>query len=217
MGLVKLKRNMNLKTQVNNWLMFVVIFVAVVLAGLYFYDDIKDICLWFCERPIDSDVTPGPEIDVNKISPIHLTDFSDDRKLAGASHNVFVARILKQAGHESLISGIPATQFEGEVVYNIKGNLEDTVLINQLGGYKNGIFNIVGDFESKDYLLKPGNTYLVATRFSESKNRHTLHSHPNSFHLINEYSPDNSLVERFKDAYRNEIILEIDSRGGSGE
>lgn len=67
----------------------------------------------------------------------------DKRKLVGASENVFVGRVLKKVGSKGIpalepIPGednsSPATQFEVEVINNIKGELEGKVVVNQHGG-----------------------------------------------------------------------------------
>src|SRR5687768_6809934 len=65
---------------------------------------------------------------INEVRHIHLSyavDFNDDKKLVGAAHNVFVVKINRQV--EIRDYNLPVTMFEGEVLYNIKGNLEGDV------------------------------------------------------------------------------------------
>src|SRR2546426_5526916 len=69
---------------------------------------------------------------------IYEHDYSVDKYLMGESHNVLVAKIIKQVATTTR-AGTPATQFEAEVVFNIKGNAQGTITVEQEGGYLNGI------------------------------------------------------------------------------
>src|SRR5712692_6935805 len=69
---------------------------------------------------------------------IYEHDYSIDIYLMGVSHNVFVAKITKQVATTTR-AGTPATQFEAEVVFNIKGNVQGTITVEQEGGYVKGI------------------------------------------------------------------------------
>lgn len=160
-----------------------------------------------------------------RLSPQYVADFSNDRELMGASHNVFVGKIIAEAGNKE--SGIgPETQFEVEIIENIKGNLSDTILISQAGGYRDGTLYIVeddiaGPSEDKDYLLQVGSIYLLATRYSEQQDWYTLNPHPAARKLIS--TDESSSVEdlralaketrrfnQLKAAYKDEILLEAD-------
>ncbi len=167
---------------------------------------------------------------VGSFESSYITDFSDDKKLMGATHNVFVGKVLKKSGSKNLGIG-PETQFSVEVVSNIKGNLSGVVIVNQFGGYENGILYLKegGDSSapentqgtSKDKLIEVGKTYLFASRYNSEQNWYTLVSHPNARKLIS--SDKNlgvdhikSLVEKdtrvaeLKEAYKNEILLDTD-------
>ncbi|OGH66658.1 MAG: hypothetical protein A3B90_01160 [Candidatus Magasanikbacteria bacterium RIFCSPHIGHO2_02_FULL_41_13] len=149
----------------------------------------------------------------------------------GASHNVFIGRVVKQVGTKSLNFG-PETQFSVEVISSIKGNLSGTVTVNQFAGYKNGVLYLLkGDVSAPeksgnsasevDKLLEPGKTYLFASRYNSEQNWHTLVSHPNARKLI---SSDKKLtltqlqglvekdtrVAQLREAYKNEILLDVD-------
>jgi hypothetical protein len=65
----------------------------------------------------------------------YVADFRDDKILMGASHNVFIARVTREVGTKGHEFG-PETQFEVEVIENIKGDLSGTVIVNQQGGYE---------------------------------------------------------------------------------
>lgn len=165
-------------------------------------------------------------------SDIHLqyaADFSDDRILVGGSHNVFVGKVVKQSGNEEY-SGTPSTQFDVEMVKNIKGNLKGTVVVDQLGGYKDGVLYLVhddtvasDDIEGGTPLLTPGSTYLFAARYNEVKDRYTLITHPNGMKLISadaglekarleELALRDEKVIALEEAYRHEILLNADIR-----
>jgi hypothetical protein len=98
-------------------------------------------------------------------SATFLTDLGDNRYLLGASHNVFVGKVMQQIGSEPW-NGHLATQFAVEVVYNIKGNLQGTVAVDQEGRYVNGIQYLS---EDERELFQPGTTYLFSTRHAEKK------------------------------------------------
>lgn len=159
----------------------------------------------------------------------YAADFSDDRILVGGSHNVFAGKVVKQVGSEEY-SSTPSTQFDVEVVKNIKGNLNGTVVVDQLGGYKDGVLYLVhddtvtsDDIEGGTPLLTQGSTYLFTARYNEGKDQYTLITHPNGMKLISadaglEKARLEELVSRdekviaLEEAYRHEILLDADIR-----
>lgn len=170
---------------------------------------------------------------VSSVHQSYITDFSDDKKLMGATHNVFVGKVIKKSGTKNLGIG-PETQFSVEVVSNIKGNLSGIVTVNQLGGYQKGILYLLegGDSNasesskesSSDKLLDVGKTYLFASRYNADENWHTLVSHPNARKLISSdknlsldqlksLGDKDSRIAELKEAYKNEILLESDVQG----
>lgn len=153
-------------------------------------------------------------------------DFSDDKLLVGAAHNIFIGKVIKQINTKDLGIG-PETQFEVEVVDNIKGNIEGKVVVNQLGGYKNGDLYITEDAlftedSEEPSLLQIGSTYLFSTRYNEQEEWHTLIAYPTANKLLS--SSESSLeqlktpvtsdsrVQRLREIYPNEILLEADVR-----
>jgi len=98
--------------------------------------------------------------------PLYAANYADDSILMGASHNVFVGMVIAQVGNREL-AGSPTTQFSVEVISNIKGNLKDTVIVNQLAGYRGGTLYVM-DENSK--LLEIGSTYLFAGLMGISPN-----------------------------------------------
>jgi hypothetical protein len=159
----------------------------------------------------------------------YAADFNDNKVLMGAAHNVFIGKVIKQVGVKEIGSG-PETQFEVDIVSNIKGGLQGSIVVNQQGGYKNGILYLVdgGDVlrssdDHIDTLLQPGSTYLFATRYNEGENWYTIIAHPNSKKLLsNDGGLDKGRLqilaeqdEKFvalSEAYKHEIPLESDVR-----
>lgn len=155
----------------------------------------------------------------------YVADFSDDKALIGASHNVFVGKVLREVGKKERGIG-PETQFEVEIIENIKGGLTDTVIVNQQGGYKDGVLHIVEGVDddksgADEYMLRPGSTYLFATRHNEKENWHTLNSYPTARKLLSanadassdelkDIANNDSRVEELREAYPNEILLPAD-------
>lgn len=166
------------------------------------------------------------------VSPQYIADFTDDRILMGASHNVFIGKVIKQVGDKSL-GGTPETQFTVDVLLNIKGNLQGEVMVNQSGGYKNGILYLVSDgdivtseIKDGDELLTPGSTYLFATRYNSAENWYTLISHPSGKKLISRdkvldkiqletLAKSDERTKKLQEAYKNEIPLDIDVKNNN--
>ncbi len=156
----------------------------------------------------------------------YAADFSDNRILMGASHNVFVGKVIRQTGEKERGIG-PETQYQVVVIENIKGNLEGTVTVDQEGGYRDNILYVMdGDIgttgkDANAYLLQPGSTYLLATRYNPEEDWHTLNSYPTAKELIssdssatNDYlllrTDADPRVKSLKAAYPHEILLQAD-------
>jgi hypothetical protein len=152
----------------------------------------------------------------------NVVDFQNDKALMGASHNVFVGRVVKQVGTKTRVE-VPETQFSVEVVSNIKGNLTGTVVVDQFGGYKNGVLYVVdgesahevdgttaGAVGSTTGLLEIGKTYLFATRYSVDEKWYTLISDPAAKKMLSSDFAKDSRVIALQKAYKNEILLDAD-------
>ncbi|MGA8311275.1 MAG: hypothetical protein WB755_14670 [Terriglobales bacterium] len=153
-------------------------------------------------------------------SVTYIENFADDRELLGASHNIFVGRVIRQTGTKARGYIGPETQFEVEVVYNIKGNLQGKVTVNQEGGYINGILYTGEDSAG---LLEPGTTYLLSTRYSPRYDwsRYLLISHPNASKVISKdasisseqlrvIATNDEKVKALEAAYPHEILSKTD-------
>jgi hypothetical protein len=167
-----------------------------------------------------------------QIYPLNIADFSNDKILMGASHNVFVGKVVKLSGNKERDIG-PETQFEVEVVLNIKGDLSGTVIVDQQGGYVDGILYLVHggdviapDSDGSDPLLLPGSTYLFTSRYNEEENWYTIISHPNARKVISEdknldiaklkiLAENDEKVKKLIEAYKNEILLDADVKSNN--
>ncbi len=92
-----------------------------------------------------------------------ISDYGNVRELVGISDNVFVAKIGNKIGSESPGADFTASQFEAEVIFNIKGSLEGTV--------------VVSDFLNA-HLLQSGVTYVLTTRYNPQKKWYAVNTPP---------------------------------------
>jgi hypothetical protein len=158
----------------------------------------------------------------------------DDRVLMGASHNVFVGKVVSQIGTRGMILGsgrtLPITQFSVQPVFNIKGNLQGTVTVEQMGGYQGGVLYASGGGDAfgpssgagAGYLMQPGTTYLLSTRY-ESEGVYYLWAFPTASKLVSvndtlsnaqlqSLAANDERVKELQAAYPNEILIADDVR-----
>lgn len=145
-------------------------------------------------------------------------DPEDDHVVMGASHNVFIGKVLAQTGNKETEIG-PRTQYQVQVIGNIKGELVDIVTIDMLGGYDSeGKLVLVesDNLGAEDALFQPGSTYLFAARYNAQEDWYTVIAHPNARKVL---SKDASLlaptlkalaeqdekVKKFEAAYVSEV------------
>jgi hypothetical protein len=141
----------------------------------------------------------------------------------GASHNVFIGKVLAQTGNKETQIG-PRTQYQVQVIDSIKGELTDIVTVDMLGGYdKDGKLVLVEseDLALEDALFQVGSTYLFATRYSAQEDWYTVIAHPNARKVLSKDStlPIQALkalvevdekVKQFAAAYVSEILDNAD-------
>lgn len=165
--------------------------------------------------------------EIKYIEHQYPADFSNDQILVGASHNIFVGTVVKKLGTKERES-VPETQFQVEIVDNIKGNLKESIIVNQEGGYRLGALYVVGEEnpstqksdEKNSYLLTPGSTYLFVTRYNPEEDWYTLNSHPAGLKLLTnsvlepeqlrKLVAEDERVQALKKAYPNEILIKAD-------
>ncbi|MCK9351154.1 MAG: hypothetical protein WCT49_05600 [Candidatus Paceibacterota bacterium] len=169
----------------------------------------------------------APPPSASSIHAVYAADFTNNDILAGASHNIFIARVIKQDGEKAL-GASPETQFKVEVIENIKGDLQGTVTVDQFGGYKDGVLYTVEDDNptpnaknSDSYMLQEGNTYLLATRYNETEDWYTLNSFYTARKLLSTdknmnpsdlkaLADNDERVKALKEAYPKEKLLDAD-------
>ena len=163
-----------------------------------------------------------------------ILPLADDNVLMGSSHDVFVGKVIAKIGTREEILGdgvaLPISQFSVEPIWNIKGNLQSRVVVEQLGGYQNGVL-VVGDSDGElgphggpghGYLLQPGLTYVLSTRY-ESVGVYYLWDFPTASQLVTSdsnlsheqlqmLSANNGRVQQLEAAYPNEVIPADDVR-----
>jgi|GEM_PF-2273300 len=158
--------------------------------------------------------TPPVIIKIHDLYPVNL---SDDRLLMGASHNVFVAKVIRKIGNKRKFTS-PETQFEVGGVSSIKGNLQGTIIVDQEGGYENGALYYVEDGAP---LLQPGSTYLLSARYDSQENWYELISFLSAWKLLNQDASltatqlqtlvqNDPRVQQLEAIYPNEILLQAD-------
>jgi hypothetical protein len=152
---------------------------------------------------------------------VRLVDgLEDDRVLAGVAHVVFVGKVTKKISQTMGETG-PLTQFDVQVIQNIKGELSESIVINQEGGYRNGILSIV----ENQPLLQIGTTYILAAR-SDGKGNYLAIPYPRAQIILTTDTTLSSAelttlaatqtnVLAMEEAYRNEIPFQIDIELGN--
>lgn len=131
------------------------------------------------------------------IHTIYAYDYSDNQTLIATSDNVFVGKVVTMVSEKEGLSGHPGTQFTVEIVSNIKGNLSGNILVDQTGGYRNGVLyamegdNVRESDGDKSALLQPGSTYVLSVKYSNERQWYHLNSHSNARKLL---STDNDLT-----------------------
>ena len=125
---------------------------------------------------------------------------------------------MNKTGDERL-GLIPETQYRVQVLHNIKGKLKGEVTVNQYGiGYKDSVFYAM----ENGSLLRPGGTYIFATRYNEMKDWHTISVPPYDAILLDDTDlpsaslpQTNSRVRELENAYQHEVPLEADAKHGN--
>lgn len=152
----------------------------------------------------------------------YSANFSDDRILVGASHNIFIGKVIEESGTKRLGSA-PETQYRVGIIDNVKGGLSGEVIVNQQGGYENGTLYLS---EKSIGLLTSGATYLFSTRYNKAEDWHTINPYPTATKLLSSDSGVNIeqlkqivesdvRVQELKTAYPNEVLLDADVKHGN--
>jgi hypothetical protein len=139
---------------------------------------------------------------IKTIEGSSVIDTSNPKSVVGFSDNVFIGKVIKQVDTRNDI--YPETQFEVQVLDNIKGELSGNIKVNQAGGY-DGEYLFLMD---GDPLLKEGQTYVFATRYLKEENWHTLIPVGGDIPFHNE-AEKKELIEKYKLYYKEEIPFKL--------
>ncbi len=93
-------------------------------------------------------------------------DATDLRALAGWADAIFVGTVLQESGTKSLLSSVPETQFQVEVIKSLKGTASGTLTVSQVGG--RGCLVNTGD------LVSVGTTYLFSTGYMAAEDWYSI-------------------------------------------
>jgi hypothetical protein len=150
----------------------------------------------------------------SKIAFIHgdyALDVTQKNEVVGNSENVFLAKVIRKTGTASSYKGEePYTQFEVEVIRNIKGKLVGTETVNQAMGYDYGLGGkTLVKYEDQEY-LQPGKTYLFSTIHSSRFDWHTPIPVYGELE-VNEVNEDRMIAE-YTMALQEQIISDIMQR-----
>jgi hypothetical protein len=177
--------------------------------------------------PGSTEVYPTQVRYIDSNAPV---EFANDRELVGASHYVFVGKVVTQLEDQEDSGPYAISAFSVDIVGNIKGSLAGTVMVRQQAGYKDGvcvIARIGSSFEyphgCADALLQVGRTYLILARY-DGVGVMTLGVPPLDHQLISadDASDIGSLeavvqrddrVNALRSAYSGEVLPEFDVQG----
>lgn len=149
-------------------------------------------------------------------------DISDERALVGSADNVFVGRVLraedKVSSSDTSIAPVPQSQFDVEVIENVKGDLSGTVTVNQAGGYveysadrdypEDGVEK--GDrvreliLVDGDPLLEPEQEYMFLTAYDQKNSWHELVASRVGDIELDDQAKREAVVETYKKAKREQ-------------
>lgn len=136
------------------------------------------------------------------MSAVYVDDFSDDRKVAGFSKNIFFGTV--KSIHKTDEADY-MTYYVVDVSDNLKGHVDKQIIVRQDGittqiNGKTYIYKMSGD-----QLLEVGQEYLLATRPGPKKAFYHVAGIPNQGHTKITNLADKTLQkERFEKAIKNE-------------
>lgn len=216
-GLVKyiLDLRRKSKTIAAKWLLLSGILLSISSAGFLWYLD-------YAQPNLGLQSAWGTSYPGALMQIILMADVTQDPILLGASHNIFIGKILAQTGTTESPAGI-RTQYAAEVISNIKGNLNGVITVEQEGGFKDGILQTIEDAFP---LLEPGSVYVLATRYNAPVNAYTILANEHAGKLLTkDFSLDNAQLKALSDkdprvqaleaAYAHEVLLDADIAHGN--
>lgn len=144
----------------------------------------------------------------------YIADFSDNKKVSWFADNIFVWKIIKNLSLEKIWKEeFDRTEFNIEVLYNIKWNLTWSIIASQAFGYDENWNPILMEWSS---LMNEWEIYIISSRWDAP---HKIIAHPNGIHLlssdkeltnisIKQLIKESKKVKDWKDAYKNEVYYQ---------
>ncbi len=144
----------------------------------------------------------------------HIADFTDKKKVSWFAENIFVWKILKNNSTNKIWKEkFYRTEFEVEVLYNIKWKLDWNIIASQSVWYDKKWKMIVIKWNK---LMKKWEIYILATKWNLP---YKIMSHPNWTNLltwnvnldkftIQGLIKENQKIKDWRKAYKNEIFYE---------
>ena len=141
----------------------------------------------------------------NYAVPGYVTDFRDDRKLAGFADDIFFGRVERKTGQTN--DDFPSTQFQVLVLDTLKGDTSGSIIVSQEGG--TGRFCFKFRLADDPHLMEPGKEYLLFTkRVWDFSNWHYVLSGFGKYEVTGPEDTER-LRERFAEAIKNEIPISL--------
>jgi hypothetical protein len=135
-------------------------------------------------------------------------DWADDRVLVGASHNVFVGKVVAEVGSKKYPWAMnPTIEFAVHPIVNIKGNLQEET--------------VIGQFKGSDPLLEVGSTYIFASRYHAEDNLYSIGVYPYDYRMLTQdvnssdaqikvLAQNNDIATGYQKAYTSETGFPYD-------
>lgn len=150
----------------------------------------------------------GKVQEVVNVSAIQTFDTADINELLSFSDNVFLGRVKKELGVKAIDSSVE-TQYSVEVLNNIKGSLQGTIVLDSMGGMMNGIKYTMNNNEK----LEAKSCYIFYTKYNSEYNWYTAVPNHGEVKVQNNKETDKQ-VNELKAIAKN---LEVQSNRKSDE
>lgn len=161
-----------------------IMFLSLIISGTFMY------------QKVTPKVSKAP---IAYVEASWVTNFSDDRALVGFADNVFIGKVKAQKDTKKYI-GHPATQYEVEVLDNIKGNLNGVVTVNHEAGYDGETLVIF----KGDSVIETGKIYLFAARYDAEQDFYVVVPQFGK-QLIEDEAKIKEYKDKYAKAYKEEI------------
>ena len=115
-----------------------------------------------------------------------------------------MGKVVKKNGKKTNVKEIEKTQYEVQVIENIKGELGKTAVVSQYAGHRIIWLEKFLVIQEGDELLEDGQTYLFAGRFEEENKWIDLVGIAGNQKLETKEKKQ-EMIALMKDAYENEI------------